>query len=199
MAANGEYRVGVVGATGAVGSTILEVLAERRFPVAELRPLASARSAGSKVKFAGSRARGAGADRRVDPGPRPDPLLRGRQGELRVGAEVDRRRRGGGRQHQLLADARGRPARRRAGQRRRGRGPQRPGRQPELHDDGADGRPQADPRRGRDRAADRLDLPVGLRHRPAGDQGAPRAVRGRARGQAEIEANGLSRTRSPST
>jgi aspartate-semialdehyde dehydrogenase len=54
MPANGEYRVGVVGATGAVGSTILEVVAERRFPVSELRPLASARSAGTKVKFAGS-------------------------------------------------------------------------------------------------------------------------------------------------
>jgi len=55
MAANGEYRVGVVGATGAVGSTLLEVLAERRFPVSEVVPLASARSAGSKVKFAGAR------------------------------------------------------------------------------------------------------------------------------------------------
>jgi aspartate-semialdehyde dehydrogenase len=53
MAANGEYRVGVVGATGAVGTTILEVLAERKLPVAELRPLASARSAGKKVVFAG--------------------------------------------------------------------------------------------------------------------------------------------------
>jgi aspartate-semialdehyde dehydrogenase len=53
MAANGEYRVGVVGATGAVGTTILEILAARRFPVAEVRPLASARSAGSKVDFAG--------------------------------------------------------------------------------------------------------------------------------------------------
>jgi aspartate-semialdehyde dehydrogenase len=54
MAAKGEYRIGVLGATGAVGSTILEVLAERRFPVRELVPLASARSAGSKVTFAGS-------------------------------------------------------------------------------------------------------------------------------------------------
>jgi len=44
----------VVGATGAVGSTILEVVAERKFPVAELRALASARSAGNKVRFAGS-------------------------------------------------------------------------------------------------------------------------------------------------
>jgi len=53
MAANGDYRVGVVGATGAVGSTLLEVLAERKFPVSELVPLASARSAGNKVDFAG--------------------------------------------------------------------------------------------------------------------------------------------------
>jgi aspartate-semialdehyde dehydrogenase len=55
MAANGEYRVGVVGATGAVGSTILKVIAERRFPVSELVPLASARSAGSKTEFAGEK------------------------------------------------------------------------------------------------------------------------------------------------
>ena len=54
MSPKDAYRVGVAGATGAVGSTILEVLAERRFPVGELVPLASARSAGSKVKFAGS-------------------------------------------------------------------------------------------------------------------------------------------------
>jgi aspartate-semialdehyde dehydrogenase len=43
----------VVGATGAVGSTILELLAEREFPLAEVVPLASARSAGSKVEFGG--------------------------------------------------------------------------------------------------------------------------------------------------
>jgi aspartate-semialdehyde dehydrogenase len=55
MAAKGEYRVGVVGATGAVGSTILEVLAERKFPASEVVPLASSRSAGSKVEFAGER------------------------------------------------------------------------------------------------------------------------------------------------
>jgi aspartate-semialdehyde dehydrogenase len=47
------YRVGIAGATGAVGSTILEVLAKRKFPVSEVRPLASARSAGSKVRFGG--------------------------------------------------------------------------------------------------------------------------------------------------
>jgi aspartate-semialdehyde dehydrogenase len=53
MSENG-YRVGVVGATGAVGTTILEVLAERRFPAREVVPLASARSAGRKVSFDGS-------------------------------------------------------------------------------------------------------------------------------------------------
>jgi len=47
------YRVGVLGATGAVGSTVLEVLAERAFPVEELRPLASERSAGKRLAFAG--------------------------------------------------------------------------------------------------------------------------------------------------
>ena len=49
MSLKGEYRVGVAGATGAVGSTILEVLAEREFPASEVRPLASSRSAGSQV------------------------------------------------------------------------------------------------------------------------------------------------------
>jgi aspartate-semialdehyde dehydrogenase len=45
--------VAVVGATGAVGEVLLEVLAERSFPVGELRALASGRSAGTKVKFKG--------------------------------------------------------------------------------------------------------------------------------------------------
>jgi aspartate-semialdehyde dehydrogenase len=49
-----SYRVGVVGATGAVGSTILEVLAERGFPASEVVPFASERSAGKKVDFNGS-------------------------------------------------------------------------------------------------------------------------------------------------
>ncbi len=53
MAAN-RYTVGVVGATGAVGTTILEVLAEREFPAAEVVPFASERSAGKSVEFNGS-------------------------------------------------------------------------------------------------------------------------------------------------
>jgi len=47
------YRVGVLGATGLVGTRILEILAERSFPVAELRPLASARSAGKEIEWNG--------------------------------------------------------------------------------------------------------------------------------------------------
>jgi aspartate-semialdehyde dehydrogenase len=48
-----SYRVGVVGATGAVGTTILDVLAERAFPAAEVVPFASERSAGKRLEFAG--------------------------------------------------------------------------------------------------------------------------------------------------
>ncbi|RMG67648.1 MAG: aspartate-semialdehyde dehydrogenase [Calditrichaeota bacterium] len=46
-------RVAVVGCTGLVGETMLRVLEERRFPVEELVPVASHRSAGRQVTFAG--------------------------------------------------------------------------------------------------------------------------------------------------
>ena len=45
--------VAVVGATGLVGEILLRILEDRAFPVSELRPMASARSAGSKVAFRG--------------------------------------------------------------------------------------------------------------------------------------------------
>ncbi len=48
------YRVGVLGATGAVGSTILEILAERDFPASEVVPFASERSAGRELEWNGS-------------------------------------------------------------------------------------------------------------------------------------------------
>jgi aspartate-semialdehyde dehydrogenase len=47
----GNYKVAVVGATGAVGQEILKVLEERKFPIDELRVLASARSEGKRIKF----------------------------------------------------------------------------------------------------------------------------------------------------
>jgi len=47
------YKVGVLGATGLVGTTILELLAKRDFPIAELRPLASERSAGKQIEWGG--------------------------------------------------------------------------------------------------------------------------------------------------
>jgi aspartate-semialdehyde dehydrogenase len=52
MAGDG-YRVGVLGATGAVGSTILSVLAEREFPAAEVVPFASERSVGRQIDWNG--------------------------------------------------------------------------------------------------------------------------------------------------
>lgn len=47
------YNVAIVGATGAVGEEMIDILTERDFPVKELRPLASERSAGKKIKFGG--------------------------------------------------------------------------------------------------------------------------------------------------
>ena len=46
-------HVGIVGATGQVGSVCLEILAQRAFPVEDLRLFASARSAGRKLNYAG--------------------------------------------------------------------------------------------------------------------------------------------------
>ncbi|MEO5956177.1 MAG: aspartate-semialdehyde dehydrogenase [Nitrospiraceae bacterium] len=48
------YVVAIVGATGAVGTEMIEVLEERAFPVTRLAPLASARSAGGTVTFHGN-------------------------------------------------------------------------------------------------------------------------------------------------
>ena len=44
-------NVAVVGATGMVGEAMLEILAERKFPIARLHPLASERSIGKTVFF----------------------------------------------------------------------------------------------------------------------------------------------------
>ncbi|TWT23238.1 aspartate-semialdehyde dehydrogenase [Luteimonas marina] len=50
---NRRFNVAVVGATGAVGETMLSILAERNFPVGKLVPLASERSAGGTIDYRG--------------------------------------------------------------------------------------------------------------------------------------------------
>ena len=51
---NESYRVAIVGATGAVGNTMLELLEERTFPIRSLKLLASHRSAGEILTFKGT-------------------------------------------------------------------------------------------------------------------------------------------------
>jgi aspartate-semialdehyde dehydrogenase len=46
-------KIAVVGATGLVGSKILQVLEERNFPVTELIPVASQKSIGKAISFKG--------------------------------------------------------------------------------------------------------------------------------------------------
>ncbi len=55
-------KVAIVGATGLVGTKMLEVLAERNFPVTELIPVASAKSIGKEVVFKGKKYKIVSAD-----------------------------------------------------------------------------------------------------------------------------------------
>jgi aspartate-semialdehyde dehydrogenase len=50
-----QYRVGIVGATGAVGQELFRLLLERHFPMSELRLYASARSAGKVIERGGTK------------------------------------------------------------------------------------------------------------------------------------------------
>ena len=154
-----EVRIGVVGATGAVGGVTLELLAERGFD--NVRALASARSAGKPVRF-GDRelvveeATPAGAL-----GRRPRPvLLLGRHRD-EPGARPARRRRRRGRHRQVgrLSPHERDPAGRRRGERGH---PERrlDRRQPELLRDAAHVRSQAARERGRTRASPARDVSV---------------------------------------
>ena len=49
-----KYRIGIVGATGAVGQEIISLLEKREFPVSEARLLASSRSSGREIKACGN-------------------------------------------------------------------------------------------------------------------------------------------------
>ena len=53
MDSSAGYSVAIVGATGAVGEALLEILQERNFPVSQLYLLASERSAGKRLQFHG--------------------------------------------------------------------------------------------------------------------------------------------------
>ena len=191
-----SYRVAVVGATGAVGTVMLQKLRERGFPAREIVPFASARSAGRELEgfgtvqpltdetiqgfdlaifSAGATTSGEWAPRFVDAGC----VVVDNSSRLRRDDDD--------------------PARRLRGQPARARAPPGPDRQPELLDDAADGRAQADPRRRRDRAADRLDLPVGLRHRREGGGGARGADARRAARASRRPRRPSIRTRSRST
>ena len=63
-------KVAVVGATGLVGTVMLEVLAERNFPVTELLPVASERSIGKEIPYKGKNYKVVGMQTAVDA--RPD-------------------------------------------------------------------------------------------------------------------------------
>jgi aspartate-semialdehyde dehydrogenase len=51
MPSKSSFNIAIAGATGAVGEMLLSILKERKFPIGELVPLASERSAGDKVEF----------------------------------------------------------------------------------------------------------------------------------------------------
>ena len=53
MKKKSAYTVAVVGVTGLVGTEMLQILAERKFPIDQILPLASSRSAGEMVSFGG--------------------------------------------------------------------------------------------------------------------------------------------------
>jgi len=62
-------KLALVGATGLVGSKILQILEERNFPVSELLPVASERSVGKKIKFAGKEVEIVSAQTAIDAKP----------------------------------------------------------------------------------------------------------------------------------
>lgn len=66
-------KVAVVGATGLVGSVMLKVLAERNFPVSELIPVASEKSAGKEIEFKGKKYKVVTVDAAI--GMKPDVAL----------------------------------------------------------------------------------------------------------------------------
>ena len=157
------YRVAVVGATGAVGTVMLAKLRERGFPASRDRPVRVRALRRPRARRASARVQP--LTRRDHPGLRPGDLQRRRDDLGRVGAEV-RRGRAASSSTTPRAGAVTRRSRSSSPRSTRTRSSATGSdRQPELLDDAADGRAQADPRHGGHRAPDRLHLPVRLRAR----------------------------------
>ena len=155
-----HLTVAVVGATGVVGRTMIQVLNEREFPVGELRLLASGRSAGRTLSIDGRTLEIGEATPEAFEG--VDIALFSRRRRHLEGARArgGRPRRDGHRQLVGLADGPDGPARRLAGQPGRPRGPRGHHRQPELLDDAARAGADGPARHGRARAGRRRHLPV---------------------------------------
>src|SRR6187551_724942 len=62
-------KIAVVGATGMVGEVMLQVLAERDFPVTELIPVASEKSVGKEIEFRGKKYKVHSMQAAIDAGP----------------------------------------------------------------------------------------------------------------------------------
>ena len=183
---NGKpLTVAVVGATGVVGRTMIQVLNERDFPVGELRLLASGRSAGRTVSVRGQTIEIAEAVPEAFDG--VDIALFSAGADISRELAPGRRRawRHGHRQLVRLADGAGHPARRLPGQPARPGGPRGHHRQPELLDDAARPRPDGPARQRRPGAGRRGHVPVRLGHRrrrhrrDGGPDPGPRQRRGR--------------------
>ena len=81
-------KVAVVGATGLVGTKMLQVLAERNFPVSELLPVASERSIGKEVEFKGKKYKVVSADDAIAAKPAVALFSAGGSTSLAISAEV---------------------------------------------------------------------------------------------------------------
>ena len=173
-----KFRVAVVGATGLVGETMISVLEERDFPVAQLYALASERSLGRSVSFRG-RSYPVRELKTFDFAQCDFALFSAGAAVSREHVPRARRRRlPRHRQHLRVPLPRGCAARRAgsepAGTRRHRH--ERDHCQPELLDDSAGGGAQAALRRRRHRAHRCRDLPVRLRGRPGGARGTRASV-----------------------
>ena len=81
-------KVAVVGATGMVGEIMLQVLAERNFPVTELIPVASEKSVGKEIEWKGKSYKVVGLQTAVDLKPEIALFSAGGETSLEWGAKI---------------------------------------------------------------------------------------------------------------